>query len=219
MADLIRHISNNILFLPAKLFVLGVLCSKEVQKIEFAMPFVAVNNSAFQKVRDNIATDKIMVGVMASTDPDAKKSDGVYLTGPNLLKLAPLDQTRDLGRRANVVHESVHAALDIDNPTKPVTVLHAEAAAYSAEAIFRRLLNASSNSPSRRPPSFIHHEDSAMDDIRKAAWSIAVKCVDDRKSEFSEKDSEFLDLLRAIMSAPLYINDEPFWEFVNTDGV
>jgi hypothetical protein len=218
MIDPVRNILGNSMNLPAKLYALGVLRSPEVEKIEFTMPYVAVGKNTFQKVRDNILIDKIMVVLMSANDPEAQNGDGVYMPGPNLMKLGKLDAT-NVSPRAVVVHESVHAALDIDQPNKPVTVLYAEASAYTAEAIFRRHLNATTSDPSRRPPSFIHHEDKDMDNIRKAAWDMALKCVDDGKLEFSEKDGVLLDLLHAIQNAPLYINESPFWEFFNADGV
>jgi hypothetical protein len=118
--------------------VIRILTSQHVRRIEFSFQTITsstitVNGTTFQRV-----ADKIRSGIIHVTDDlsqlQSQDDTAEYSPRRNLLIVRPTHSFR--ANEAVIVHESVHASLDITHSSVPR--VDNELAAFIAEAFFLR---------------------------------------------------------------------------------
>ncbi len=132
-----------------------------------------------------------------------------YRSGPNQL-LVPFARTPDLGMRALMVHEAVHAAKDIDKT--PLTMQESEALAYIAQGLYLRRNRVDMGSYVPQPSFMVNPRNFV-------AWSgifkFAARIADDIDQGNPVSDFDVAGLGLAITAAPTYADEgAPF-----NDGV
>jgi hypothetical protein len=124
-----------------------------------------------------------------------------YQSGRNRL-LVPFARTPDLGMRALMVHEAVHAAKDIDKT--PLTMQESEALAYIAQALYLRRNGVDIGASVVQPP-FIQNPRNFV------AWTgifkFAARIAEDIDHGNPVSDVDVAGLALSITVAPTYENE------------
>lgn len=125
-------------------------------------------------------------------------SNAVYRTGTNQL-LIPFAEMPPVGRRALMVHEAVHAAMDIDKI--PLTMQQSEALAYIAQALYLHRRGLDFGATLVWPPF-------ANDPRNFVAWTgifkVAARIAEDIDRGATPGDLDLAGLFIAISVAPMY---------------
>lgn len=166
--------------------VIDTLDRPEIRKIAFGVGAIYVNALSFEPVKQAITGGKIKVEHKSSIGPYGAK----YRYTANTLFLGFSSTGGNADREALIVHECVHAFLDI--AAKTVLVKQSEAAAYVAQILYFYYRNEAALSGGQKP--------TFRDPVLKAAWDVAM--IARRKSNLTE--AEVQPLYDAIAKHDLY---------------
>lgn len=155
-------------------------------RIAFSFGAVTVGNAGFKSVVDALAAGKITIVV----NPKLGANTAVYSFKKNRFSFGFKGAAGNGDRESLVVHESVHAALDVSK--SPLRVKQSEAAAYIAQCLYYYYRNESEFSGGRSP--------TFGDPILKAAWPVSQIVLTRAKLE----DADVEPLFKAIAEHALY---------------
>lgn len=125
--------------------IVDILRSKPVQKIDFLFNAIIVSPSRFETIANYIEEFWILVFHDTKLVKAPDKESAYYYAGKNLLSSTYVENAFYFGfdslkskfNKSLVVHEAVHAILDVW-VCNGVTELDSEAAAYTAQALYAR---------------------------------------------------------------------------------
>jgi hypothetical protein len=181
----------------ANTFVRFVLRDPRIGFINFGLTGYWIYSGLFDAVRERIEAGGIAVYSKPST------GTAEYDSYINAL-FVPLENS--ITARALIIHECVHAGLDILK-AKKIRVVDDESLAYIAQSIYA-IKNKTSNPEIR----ILGSEDYNMNEVFKHAWDLALRLLAGERPA----NSDFDPLRQAILSTPKYGHA---YNHANYDGV
>jgi hypothetical protein len=169
-----------------KTMVLDTLDRPAIRQFAFGFANLYINALLFEEVKNAIKNDKITV----THSSKMSSLDAKYVYKKNKLVLGFKKTGGNTDREALIVHECVHALLDIQ--MKLVSVQQSEAAAYIAQCLYYYY---------RNEEAFQGGAEATFGDpLLQAAWGVSAKC---RKNS-SVKDADLQPLYAAISTHSKY---------------
>lgn len=169
-----------------KQMIIDTLGLSAATQVAFSLAGITVGPLTFTPVKDALDSDKI--GVAFSDRHGAEVA--VYSYRHNRYTLGFRQTNSDANRESLLVHESLHAAMDI--AAKPATVKNAEAAAYIAQCQFYYYRNQTAIDGGQAP--------TFRNATLRAAWPIAMAA----RSTPAITEDTLRPLYSALANDPLY---------------
>ena len=200
LKEVIKPIVNNA---AARINVLAALADPGIKSVSFDQGGMSVRPSSFAEVAKAIEDTRIDVIVV-----EKLSSAGVYDAAKDRIELrAP--EVNSITRKALVVHECLHAWMDV-RALKNIKVKTSEAAAYLAQCIFAR----SKADDPKDEEVRLYSDDAKMDAVFKKAWAMAGSVVLHKKNPPAGEFSALEDLVAKTASYSHEANDKAKWNGV-----
>jgi hypothetical protein len=155
--------------------IVGLLRSREAQRINFRFDSVRVYGSGYDAVARAIENGRIMIAGMVSRVPGVLLCQYSHSVGPNHVNRLLIDTGLDFNAAFEaqlVIHEATHALMDYH--ATPLSLLDSEATAYIAGAFYCVVKNVTFDDVIRSFNSLSPRDrDQEMVDVYTLAYGIA----------------------------------------------
>jgi hypothetical protein len=171
--------------------VLQLLRHKVVAKMKFQVGKIKVTPQRLRKVRRLIESGEIVVRYMPSGD-DHHGGTAAYNHTYDVIK-CPVSSLEKLGKKAQMMHELVHAAVDAHQPGKH-KITDDEGAGNLAYAVFVRYVNPQKDLSQLYPPG------DPREPLLRVTWNLAGKVLNGQTLTQTEQ----YRLKKAVRANPTY---------------